>query len=102
MNDEETQPLTREEIPSRSSQDDSNKSVSSVSTTSLVLEHINDNAFSSGPQKKYRVDHRKGAQQEEDFDAEDGQFQGTKSVDKKARRFLWILGIICADRKSVV
>lgn len=96
MNDEETQPLTREEILSRSSQDDPNESVSSVSTTSLVLEHINDNAFSSGPQEKYKDDHKKGAQQEEDFDVEGGLFQGIKPVDKKARRLLWILGIICA------
>jgi dipeptidyl aminopeptidase len=100
VNDEETEPLTRDDISARNSEDASRDSVSSVSTTSLVLEHINDGATNSASRvqagEKYRDDD--GAEPErmrERFDLEDGSFQGFKPVDKKARRLLWLLGAIC-------
>lgn len=96
MNDEETQPLTKEEIPSTSAQHDRAESISSVSTTSLVLEHINEDAANSRLLEKYRDDHTPKLRRDEEFDIEDGKFQGVKPADKKARRLLWILGIICA------
>ena len=93
MNDEETEPLTKEQTASRTSEDGSEASGSSVSTTSLVLEYINDNSANS---EKYRDDdsaepNRTGGR----FDIEDGRFAGLKPVDKKARRLLWIIGTIC-------
>jgi dipeptidyl aminopeptidase len=100
VNDEETQPLTRDEGTSRNSEDVSRSSVSSVSTTSLVLEHINGEANGASRVKthgeKYRDDDSGTAGRiQERFDVEDGQFQGLQPVDKKARRLLWIVGTIC-------
>ncbi|KAF2186812.1 putative dipeptidyl-aminopeptidase B [Zopfia rhizophila CBS 207.26] len=100
VNDEETELLTREQTTTRSSEDDSNVSVSSVSTTSLVLEHINDGATNGAKQsnlkEKYRDDESgESYRRQETFDIEDARFQTAKPVDKKARRLLWIIGTIC-------
>lgn len=98
VNDEETEPLTQQQIDSHDSED--TESVSSISTTSLVLEHIHDNeangASHSKLREKYRDDdsgqlHRR----REPFDVEEGRLQGLKPVDKKARRWLWIIGTVC-------
>ncbi|KAF2739234.1 putative dipeptidyl-aminopeptidase B [Polyplosphaeria fusca] len=99
VNDEETEPLTKEETTTRSSEDGS-ESISSISTTSLVLEHINDDAINgasrSNAKEKYRDDDG-GAldRRREEFDVEEARYQGLKPVDKKARRLLWIIGTIC-------
>lgn len=100
VNEEETEPLTRAETSPRSSEDGSEGSVSSISTTSLVLEHIHDGetngASHSKLGEKYRDDVGAEAQRRaETFDIEDGHFHGLKPVDKKARRLLWIVGTIC-------
>lgn len=99
VNDEETEPLTREETIPRRSDDVSNASVSSASTTSLILEHINDSAanHASNPEleEKYRDEDSGPGRRREDLDIEDGRYQGLKPVDKKARRLLWIVGVIC-------
>lgn len=94
VNDEETQPLTRAESSPRHSEDGS---ISSASTTSLVLEHIN-NGTSQGHKlgEKYRDDDTVGSERtRETFDLEDPSLQGLKPVDKKARRLLWIIGAVC-------
>ncbi|KAJ4345773.1 uncharacterized protein N0V89_011908 [Didymosphaeria variabile] len=103
VNDEETEPLTRADIPSRDSAEGSGSSVSSVSTTSLVLEHIHDNATNGASRatfgEKYRDDDNGEPQRRrERFDVEDGLSQGLKpvqGVDRKTRRLLWIIGTIC-------
>lgn len=95
VNDEETEPLTRAETPSRDSTDEPGSSISSVSTTSLVLEHINDGPSASHVKygEKYRDDtNGEPERRRERFDVEDGRAQ---PVDKKARRWLWIIGTIC-------
>ncbi|KAF2118529.1 putative dipeptidyl-aminopeptidase B [Lophiotrema nucula] len=101
VNDEETEPLTKDEVAARNSEDGSEGSISSISTTSLVLEHINDGATNgASPAKmkeKYRDDDEGGAERRQEmFDVEEGRYQGLKPVDKKARRLLWIIGAICA------
>lgn len=102
VNDEETEPLTRAgaETPSRDSAEGSGSSVSSISTTSLVLEHIQDNATNGASHtrfgEKYRDDdNAEPERRRERFDIEDGSTHGLKPVDKKARRLLWIIGTIC-------
>ncbi|KAF2013229.1 putative dipeptidyl-aminopeptidase B [Aaosphaeria arxii CBS 175.79] len=101
MNDEEREPLTRTGAAARNSEDDSEGSISSISTTSLVLEHINDDAAaSSAPRsnlnEKYRDDDSGGRSTDrEAFDVEDGKYPELQPVDKKARRLLWIVGTIC-------
>ncbi|ORY19406.1 putative dipeptidyl-aminopeptidase B [Clohesyomyces aquaticus] len=100
VNDEETQPLTKDQSAARNSEDDSNESVSSASTTSLILEHIGDRATNgASPPKlgeKYRDQDSDGpGLGQETFDLEEGRYQAGKPVDKKARRLLWIIGTIC-------
>ncbi|CAI6282022.1 unnamed protein product [Periconia digitata] len=101
VNDEETQPLTHAGSTPRESEDGSDDSVSSASTTSLVLEHINNkgtNGTSHGQRlgEKYRDDDTDGPERaRETFDLEDANIQGLKPVDKKARRLLWIVGAVC-------
>lgn len=93
---EEGQPLTKEEMPSRPSQEEYGSSESSASTTSLVLEHVNGNAFKSLPPKAYSDNESQRPPQHESFDIEDGHFYPQKPSDRKARRLLWILGAVCA------
>jgi dipeptidyl aminopeptidase len=100
VNDEETEPLTKEQLASRSSEDGSEASGSSISTTSLVLEHIHDGTTNGASytkmQEKYRDnDNEHTERSREQFDVETGHLQGLKPVDKKARRLLWIVGVIC-------
>lgn len=100
VNPEETEPLTQQQATTRVSEDGSEVSVSSISTTSLILEHISDGAFDNASRpkinEKYRDDDsRELDHQREPFEVEDGRFQGLKPVDKKARRLLWIVGTIC-------
>ncbi|KAF2636082.1 putative dipeptidyl-aminopeptidase B [Massarina eburnea CBS 473.64] len=100
VNDEETQPLTRHEGTPRNSEDASGSSVSSISTTSLVLEHIHDDEANGASQRrhgeKYRDDDGAASGRiQERFDVEDGHIRGLQPVDKKARRLLWIVGTIC-------
>lgn len=92
------QPLTEESIHNPDSPEsyDRRVSISTASTTSLILEHINGN----GPQKDY-TPYR-------DFDAPEAGYDGVfekmdvedlrpaqKSIDPRYRRWLYILGIIC-------
>jgi dipeptidyl aminopeptidase len=96
VNDEETEPLTKDQTAARRSEDGSGTSVSSASTTSLVLEHINERgAAHSRLGEKYRDNDGEPNRTRERFDVEDGSFPELKPVDKKARRMLWIIGTIC-------
>lgn len=99
VNQEETEPLTRADAHDHDSTEGSGSSVSSISTTSLVLEHIHDNATNgaSHPRfgEKYRDSDTEPERRRERFDIEDGVSHGIKPVDKKLRRLLWIVGIIC-------
>ncbi|KAF2831010.1 putative dipeptidyl-aminopeptidase B [Ophiobolus disseminans] len=94
---EEEAELLGYEASTRHSIDSSDGSISSISTTSLVLEHINDPAF-TGAHRKIGEKYTDGNSDElghARFDVEDGTFQPLTPVDKKARRTLWIIGTIC-------
>lgn len=97
--EEETELLARHESSARHSEDGSEGSISSISTTSLVLEHINDPAFNHPHKKigeKYTDEDNGDLGHARDrFDVEDGTFHPLTPVDKKARRTLWIVGAIC-------
>ncbi|KAL6704735.1 hypothetical protein ACN47E_007656 [Coniothyrium glycines] len=98
--EEETELLTKDERSMRTSEDGSEASISSISTTSLVLEHINDpainDALRSKRSEKYTDDDDDDSNQtRERFDVEDGRFQAPVAVDRKTRRWLWIVGSIC-------
>jgi len=97
--EEETELLTKEERSARTSEDGSETSISSISTTSLVLEHINDPSLNRASQpkrgEKYHDDDDDASQAREPFDVEDGRFKAPIAVDKKTRRWLWIVGTAC-------
>lgn len=97
--EEEAELLAGHEAAARHSEDGSEASISSMSTTSLVLEHINDPAFNGKHRKlgeKYTDEDNAGnGHARAQFDVEDGSFQPLKPVDKKARRTLWIVGAVC-------
>tara|TARA_R110002003_G_scaffold589_9_gene20629 strand:+ start:12263 stop:14935 length:2673 start_codon:yes stop_codon:yes gene_type:complete len=99
VNEEETELLAGHETSTRPSEDGSEASGSSISTISLVLEHINDGAINGTQAKlgeKYTDDDNKGlGHASERFDVEEGKFHPLTPVDKKARRMLWIVGTIC-------
>lgn len=87
--DEESLPLTSGESDGvRYSEDESRQSTSTVSTTSLVLEHITGNNNSLKAKEALY-----GSQRAQQFDVEDGPpwHSVTRPVDKKARKILWIL-----------
>src|SRR5690242_3509446 len=99
-NEEEAELLGGHETTARISEDGSEASGSSISTMSLVLEHINDGAPNSSSHaqlnEKYRDDDdyvpRRAREQR---DVEEGHFEPLQPVDKKARRVLWIVATIC-------
>lgn len=76
---------------------DRRASISSASTTSLILEHINGNGFKKEYSQPYRDDddreHDYGDKFEE-LDVEDLR-PCDKAVDPKYRRWLYILGVVC-------
>lgn len=96
---EEEAGLLGDVASTRTSEDGSEASISSVSTTSLILEHINDDAFNGASQsklsEKYKDDNDTLGQARGRFDVEDGRNHVLQPVDKKARRMLWIVGVIC-------
>lgn len=101
VQEEETELLTKDERSARNSEDGSEASISSISTTSLVLEHINDPSIDSALRReqgeKYTDDADYEPHQARDrLDIEDGRYQAPTTVDKKTRRLLWIVGGICA------
>jgi dipeptidyl aminopeptidase len=96
VSEEEAELLASHHESARPSVDGSEASASSISTTSLVLEHINDGEFNGARAKlgeKYTDGDSGDARGR--FDIEEGQFHPLTPVDKKARRTLWIVGIIC-------
>lgn len=96
INDEETQPLTKEDADSRLSHDDARPSVDTDSTTSLVFEGIN-GAYAKDQLPEAYTDFNTTSRRpdEQEFDVEDGPYYGVKPTDKKLRRWLWILIVIC-------
>ncbi|KAH7076508.1 putative dipeptidyl-aminopeptidase B [Paraphoma chrysanthemicola] len=99
VNEEETELLARHDTSTRPSEDGSEASGSSISTISLVLEHINDGATNGTHARlgeKYTDEDNDGLRHaSERFDVEEGKFHPLTPVDKKARRTLWIVGTIC-------
>ncbi|KAF2088206.1 putative dipeptidyl-aminopeptidase B [Saccharata proteae CBS 121410] len=97
VNEEETQPLTKEEAPYRGSHDldDPRDSISSASTTSLVLESLSGNASKKPRQPQPYADTNGRRSSRGEFDIEDGPYYGIKSADRKLRRWIWILGAVC-------
>src|SRR5690242_15948657 len=96
--EEEAELLGGHESKERKSEDGSEASGSSISTMSLVLEHINDGppngASRSGLNEKYHDDDDDDyvpGRAREQLDIEDGRFEPLKPVDRKARRWLWIV-----------
>ncbi len=94
VDNEETRPLTRDDPQSRASQDGSRDSLSSVSTTSLVLEGLNDHKPSAPSMPNGYKDDPQAGPKLEPFDIEDHSHHGPRAVDKKARRIFWALAIV--------
>jgi dipeptidyl aminopeptidase B len=100
---DETRPLTRDtdiELENSTPRD----SVSSISTTSLVLEHVNDPSFKQGYRddgyaNRYANDKHKPSNFAEDDDYLPDEELGSSyhrptAVDRKAKRLLWIVGMV--------
>ncbi|KAI9722607.1 MAG: hypothetical protein M1812_001538 [Candelaria pacifica] len=105
LDHEQSQPLTQQEASSRGSRV-STESGSSASTTSLILERINENNDYSDheglkrPQSR-ELDSKPGAGRDLDdkddyYDVEEGSFprHAGRSLGHKTRRVLWILGAV--------
>lgn len=92
---EESHLLSNEGSSRRNSEDVSASPVSSASTTSLVLEGLNNGAEKPHTTSRYHDEDGDDAHKPEAFDVEDGHFRAARPVDKKARRLLWVLGTIC-------
>ncbi|CAN9442744.1 unnamed protein product [Alternaria alternata] len=97
---EETELLTKEERSARSSEDGSEASVSSISTTSLVLEHINNPSInralhSNGRGRSTQMMTTTQARRASRSTSRMGDTRPLFQDDKKARRWLWIVGTAC-------
>lgn len=88
--DDESLPLTKEEVDVQShSESEPRRSSSTASTTSLVLEHLTGRSSVKAKEALYS--------QPEPFDIEDGAtWRGVRPVDKTARRYLWIFASVAA------
>ena len=94
--DEEMMPLTHSvsiSDPSRPSLD----SATSVSTTSIALERLNESATDHGKGLSKKPGLHDSQQIKEDYDAEDGIYRPlqVRPVEKRARRIMWSLGALC-------
>jgi dipeptidyl aminopeptidase len=96
-NFEETQPLTQGFENARDSLDSRRDSTSSISTTSAILEQLNGKAARDDQHKPYSDEHSDSTLRDkpEAFDVEDGKYYPPRSVDKKAKRWIWIIGALC-------
>ncbi|KAL6159706.1 hypothetical protein ACJBU6_02135 [Exserohilum turcicum] len=99
LKEEEAELLTKDERSARTSEDESEGSISTISTTSLVLEHINNPAINgaslSKRGEKYTDNDEDAGRSQEQFDIEGAQYRAPAAVDKKTRRWLWIIGTAC-------
>lgn len=94
---EESRPLTKDVDTSNEEDHKLRESFSSISTTSLVLEHLNDDTYHKHQGNGYSDAPANGSRKQmENFDEEDGTYYSPpKPVDRKARRMLWLVGLLC-------
>lgn len=104
---EETRALTADidgiNAESHSDEPTLRESISSASTTSLILDQLGNaprhtskaTPYSDDPNANGAVRHDKFTLDEE-LDIDDGLYAPPRPFDKKARRLLWIVGILCA------
>lgn len=91
----ESQPLTHTDHNARQSAESARDSVTSVSTTSLVLEHLNGTAAKNGAFQPYSDSNgAPAAKKRESFDIEDGHYVGVRGTDKRYRRILIMVAIV--------
>ncbi len=103
IKEEEAELLANEDRSGRNSEDGSEESGSSISTTSLVLEHINNPSYNAASQAKRNAKYTDDDTNDNDrperiraqFDIEDGIRPAPTAADRRMRRLLWIIGIIC-------
>ncbi|KAF1992102.1 putative dipeptidyl-aminopeptidase B [Aulographum hederae CBS 113979] len=96
---EENKPLTHDDALSRRSQDDDPRfSMETVSTTSLILDHVSDNTSrrKANLREPYSDSNGNGKSvPQESFDIEEGAPHYPQlPADKKFRKLLWILGAV--------
>lgn len=98
--DDESQPLTENSLIFSASNDSSprhTRSSSSVSTTSLVLEHLQEHVPSYKKDMPYTDEDPAENGDFQEMDIEEGPLlQHGKPVDARYRRWLWILGALCS------
>ncbi|GAB7352754.1 hypothetical protein MBLNU459_g3104t1 [Dothideomycetes sp. NU459] len=92
FHDEESLPLTKEDVDAQShSESEPRQSESTASTTSLVLEHLAGRSATQAKEALYSLP------KPEAFDIEDNvAWRGIRPVDKKARKYLWIVASLAA------
>ncbi|KAI9874625.1 MAG: hypothetical protein M1830_009540 [Pleopsidium flavum] len=103
LDEEEAKPLTQDDESQTGPSRDSLDSVTSASTTSLVFERLNDSTKANGNGSLKQQPHQDSLAQtsdvnekEDDYDIEEGTYQppAGKSVDKRFRRIIWMLGAL--------
>jgi dipeptidyl aminopeptidase B len=98
IEEEERKPLTEDTPSARSSIDERRPSVSTASTTSLVLETLNNGHAhrSANAEKRYRDADGEWHNEDGMYDVEDTVYKGEGApVDRKTRRLLWAIGVLC-------
>jgi dipeptidyl aminopeptidase B len=94
-NDEETEPLTKHDSSTTPSARNSHDSLTSVSTTSLVLEHINGRSNVKDEVIKGKPNHEfEYRDDDEDIEAPRYIPPGAKPVSKGTKRVIWVVVII--------
>ncbi|KAI9850207.1 MAG: hypothetical protein M1830_007053, partial [Pleopsidium flavum] len=104
LDEEEAKPLTQDDESQTGPSRDSLDSITSASTTSLVFERLNGSTKTNGngtlkqqPHQDSLAQTRAVNEKEDEYDIEEGTYQppAGKSVDKRFRRIVWMLGALC-------
>ncbi|KAL9623194.1 MAG: hypothetical protein Q9160_002509 [Pyrenula sp. 1 TL-2023] len=94
INDDEVEPLTQEDSSTTLTRD-SQDTVTSVSTTSLILEGVGNSKSDGQPQKRHKPSHLfEYRDNDEDIEAPEYVPPAGRPVERRTRRVLWIVAIV--------
>jgi len=92
---EESQPLAQNIDDPRPSDEASRDSISSASTTSLVLEHLNHQSEKAKKSQRYSDKDNGAGILGDPLDVENTEHYKHRPADRKWRRIVWILAVVC-------
>ena len=88
---EEMEPLTKPDSTATQSSRDSLDSATSVSTTSMVLEGLNDSAEAKSTKPKHTFEYR---DEEDDIEAPGFTLRGLRQTSRGTKRLVWIVSVV--------